>query len=186
MKGVVLVILSLAFLGCRTVTVSRVSSVVSVDYDRSMDDWTKAGKYKRYEGNNQENVDLNNFKSEKTGKAELEMRLMCFKGVTTLSKVMKKFNRFGFGPANLQELFAYLEKYPKTSGGRVVEALGSIWVERGGERRSPAVWGSPESPDSFLKTRMLGIEWLGIGEYGDGLIDESAFFENSCFVAIPK
>ena len=185
MKMTIMMVLSFLFLGCRTLTpltmaVSKEYSVVTVNYDRPVEDIMVKGNYRRFSVGDQYKVDLKNFLSDKKGIADLKMKRLCFNSPVRPARVLLEMNKMGFAPVNLQELIAYFEKYPLASEGRGVGALGSLWYDNEGRLFSPAIWG---------EERILGLVELGIKSHErgtEGMVKQGIYEHGHCFVVVPK
>jgi len=104
------------------ISVTIVRYTVLVDYDRSMEDGIKAGKYDRE--NNA--IAPGNFPSQETGIIERLIGLFhCAKDMST-AEAIAEMDKKGYRPITLKELLALGEKHPGLQREFPVVALGSV------------------------------------------------------------
>ncbi len=104
--------------------------VVTVNYDRSVEDGIKAGKYDW--ANN--DITLSHFPSEETGTKEVSVELIHFGQDKTTDEVLSELDKKELRPATLKELLALGEKYPGLQREFPIIALGSVWQDPYGNR----------------------------------------------------
>lgn len=103
--------LLLVFTGssCRNYKIDRVSFPITVDYDRTVEDGIKAGRYVFVA----EPITARNFPSNRSGKTTVVIELIHLNAYIFRSDVTATFNKMGLRPADLRELMALREQYPK-------------------------------------------------------------------------
>jgi len=107
--------------------------LLSVDYGRSVEDGVKAGHYDWVDSD----ITSRNFPTKRKGTAEVAVELIHFNWYFWTDRVLRELDEMGYRPAELHELLAFGEKYPEIQRGFPIFALGSIWQDRGGNRRVP-------------------------------------------------
>ena len=135
---------------------------LSVDYGRSVEKGVKAGRYDWV--NCLFDIASRNFSTERKGTAEIVVELIHFNRNISIDKAFSQLDRMGFRPAEIHELLAFGEKYPKVQRKFPVVALGSVWQYQFGNRRVPYLHGSGSE-------RGLYLYWI---EYGRLEVDRFA------------
>jgi len=134
---------------------------ISVDYERSVEDGRKAGRY--YWSN--PDITSRNFPTKRNGKAEVAVELIHFNRIVSTDEALCELDRIGYRPAELHELLAFGEKYPEVQREFPVVALGSVWRIRHSVRRSfPCLRmrGYMHGSRRSLSLRRSGFYWLEI------------------------
>ena len=108
---------------------------LSVDYGRSMRGVAKAG---RYDWMNPDTISPN-FPTKREGTAEVEVELVHFNRGISTDEALGELDRMGYRPAEVHELLAFGEKYPKVQREFPIVALGSVWQDRNGDRSVPCL-----------------------------------------------
>jgi hypothetical protein len=124
--------------------------VLSVNYERSVEDGVRAG---RYDWVNRD-ITHKNFPRKKKGTAKVAVELVHFDRYISVSEALCELKENGYRPADLWELLAFGEKYPEVQINFTVAALGSIYRHPNGHYFSPLLYG-------FNSRRRLGLFWLG-------------------------
>lgn len=93
-----------------------------VNYDRSIADSLKAGKYDW----KNDNLTDANFPSKEKGECEVEFGLFHFNKTISSDDAIAKMKTEGFRPATIRELLAYGEKNPEVQREFTIVALGSV------------------------------------------------------------
>lgn len=184
MKTVIIAVLSLLFMGCKTMpmpitmTIPKENNAVMVNYDRPIEDLMARGNYRRSATDGRDKVDLKNFLSNKKGIAELQMKRLCFDSPVRPARVIEEMNKLNFRLVNLQELLAYFEQYPSATQGRAVGALGSQWYDNEVRLLSPTILGD--------KDKILRIDELGMRHpKKKGMLIQTMYTHGYCFVVVP-
>jgi len=96
--------------GAEAVRPTTAAFRVTVDYDRTIEDMVKAGKYSRVNPG----MNTDHFPVSRHGKAEIEIVLVRFNGAgyMTGGEVVSRLDIMGFRPAELPELLAFGAAYP--------------------------------------------------------------------------
>ena len=123
---------------------------LTANYDRSVEDAVKAGKYDW----SNDNITTNNFPSKRTGTADTEIILVKFERDMESGDVVKQLDKQGLRPAELPELLAFGEKYPDVQRDFPVVALGSVLQILVGDRPAPCL-------DGHSGRRNLCLFWWG-------------------------
>ena len=125
---------------------------VDVNYDLPVKAMVKAGKY------DYANSDVNdaNFRTTRSGQAEVGIILVHFNRVISTEDALKELDRQGLRPAELPELLAFGDEFPKKQLKFPIVALGSVWQDRGGSRLVPCL-------DGGGLGRGLYLLWAGDG-----------------------
>lgn len=100
-----------------------VSVTVHVDYDRSLEDAVKAGKYPCGDSN----IASDKFPEAGTGIKATEVFFLNFGVEMNSYDALPAIESFGLRPANLRELLAVGEEHPSLQNEFPIVALGSIW-----------------------------------------------------------
>jgi hypothetical protein len=124
--------------------------IVSVNYDRSVEELLKAGGYDWAD----ENITAKNFPSKRNGMADLEIVVIEFKNGFKSDDVVEWLDKHSFRPAELPELLAFGEEHLDMQCNCSVVALGSWWHDRSDYRRVPCL-------DVNSDQRKLGLVWWG-------------------------
>ena len=109
---------------------------LSVDYGRSVEDGVRAG---RYDWANSDDINSRNFPTKRKGTAEVEVELVHFNRGISTDEALGELDRMGYRPAEVHELLAFGEKYPKVQREFPIVALGSVWQDRNGDRSVPCL-----------------------------------------------
>ena len=113
----------------KTVSFLVATSKLVVNYDRSIEDSVKAGKY----DDTNSSITDKNFPSSEIGEKEVEFGMFHFNKVMDSSEdVIAEMKKVGFRPATMKELFAYGEKNPEEQRKCPIIALGSVAGLSGG------------------------------------------------------
>jgi hypothetical protein len=96
---------------------------ISVNYDLSLEEMIRAGKYNRIDTSIKEKV----APLKKTGTIETELNLIRFGSNMSNAKIFKMFEKYNLRPANIHELLAFGAKYPNKQKIRPIVAIGLIW-----------------------------------------------------------
>jgi hypothetical protein len=134
---------------------------VTVNYDLSVEEMIRAGKYDRASSE----INSQNFPAEKKGVSDLLIHLVRFDGFMESEEVLRELDKQGLRPATLPELLALGAQHPYLQRRFPIVALGLVWH---GGRVVACLWGD-------ARNRGLGYDWLGIR--WDGL---------HRFAAVPK
>ncbi len=129
---------------------------LSVDYNRSIEEGIKAGKYDWFNND----ITSSHFPSEETGIKEVPLDLIHFGKDKTTDEVLSELDKTGMRPVTLKELLALSEKHPDLQREFPIIALGSVWQDPGGGRCCADLDGSGSE-------RGLGLCWVG-GRWDDG------------------
>lgn len=127
---------------------------VIVDYDRSVEEAIKAGKYDRinYE------ITSKNFPSNRKGTVETEIILFHPNRYILYKEVICELGKSEFRPAELPELLAFGATYPDVQRKFPVVALGSIWQRPHSCGNVPCLYSHYHSI-----TRTLSLRWFNDG-----------------------
>jgi len=129
---------------------------VTVNYDLSVENAVKAGKY---DWSNSD-ITTKNFPPKRKGKAGIELTLFHFNRSMESDEVVREFDKQGLRPAELPELLSFGAKYPDIQRDFPVVALGSFWRRPFGRRRCAYLYGH-----GFR--RSLCLHWLAFGWHDD-------------------
>lgn len=128
--------------------VSVTSHLLYVEYEMSVKDAVKLGRYDKTDSN----ITAENFPTNRTG-ADIVMKLVHFNTVVSSKDVLSELYKMGYRPAELHELLTFGQMYPDVQRGFPVVALGSVlrrWFRR---RLVPCLFGD----DSW---RVLTLDWF--------------------------
>ncbi len=103
------------------------SSTLSVDYGRSVHDAILAGAYDWVKGE----INSQNFPAKRSGVKSVTVEIVTFDTVLSTGGVLDGLSRAGYRPAELPELLALGEAYPRLQIQAPLIALGSVWQEWG-------------------------------------------------------
>ncbi len=99
---------------------------VTVDYDRTIADMVKAGKY--FQPSCGRDINSDHFPVNRHGKAEVEIVIVRFNGnFMSGDEVVRRLDIMGFRPADLSELLAFDLAYPDEQRKAPIIELGSVW-----------------------------------------------------------
>ncbi len=129
-----------------------VSYAVSVNYDLSVEDAVKAGKYDWMD----DNITSKNFPSKRKGTAEAEIILVHFNRSMDPDDVIRELDKQGLRPAELPEGLAFGAMYPDIQREFPVVILGSVWRSSDGHRYCASLSRSPVQ-------RVLYLYWFDYG-----------------------
>jgi hypothetical protein len=132
-------------------TLAQSIFALTANYDRSVEDAVKAGKYDW----SNDNITTNNFPSKRTGTADTEIILVKFERDMESGDVVKQLDKQGLRTAELPELLAFGEKYPDVQRDFPVVALGSVLLIPVGDRPVPCL-------DWHSGRRNLCLFWWGV------------------------
>lgn len=124
-----------------------------VDYDRSVEDGVKAGKYN---GLNRD-ITSSHFPSNESGTKEVSVELVDFEQDMKTAWVIAKLDKAGMRPATLKELLALGEKCPEIRNGYEIIILGSIWQKSDGYPNCVSLHRDGRSIE--LRTDWIGGWW---------------------------
>jgi len=127
-----------------------------VDYDRSVENGIKAGKYDWSDASTTE-ITTSHFPSEETGTNEISMELVHFGQGKTVNEVLSELDKMIMRSATLKELLAMGEKFPDLQRESPIIALGSVW-QISDDRRLCASLGGSDS-GRFLGLVRIGDQW---------------------------
>lgn len=99
--------------------------VLTVNYDRSVEDGVVAGKY---DWTNSDTTS-GHFPSNEIGTKEVSVELVHFGRDMTTDEVLSKLDKTGLRPATLKELLALGEGHPDLQREFPIVALGSVWQD---------------------------------------------------------
>lgn len=128
---------------------------VKVNYDRTVEEMVRAGKYNWVASN----VDSKHFPTNRHGTSEVEMVVIDFDHKVGSDEVLSELDKMGLRPAELLELLAFDSAYPETGRTFVspIIALGSVHPNgRGG--------GEAISLENGVLVRLLqsiNVSWYG-------------------------
>lgn len=129
---------------------------VTVGYGVSMAKMVKAGKYDWVNGN----ITQENFPSEGNRTAEVDTVLVHLNKVASTDEVLRHLDSLGLRPATIAELMAFGVKYPEIQREFPVIALGSVWQDSAGGRRSPGL--GRGGADRRLALSWIDYVWNGV------------------------
>lgn len=116
-----------------------------VDYTRNLMKAAKAGKYHYCDPKLIDFLTvppLKQMPSKLPNSAEIEIKLIHFGIPLESEEVIKKLNKMKLRPANIYELLAFGENFPKKQIKFTIVALGTIWQELWGNRYVASLSGS--------------------------------------------
>ncbi len=122
------------------------------NYDRSVEDGIKAGKYNW----SNSNITSSHFPSEEAGTKEVSIELIYFGRNMETNEVLSELDKMGMRPATLKELLALGEKHPDLQREFPIIALGSVWQVPDGGRGCAYLGGGGSG-------RGLSLRWIGGG-----------------------
>ena len=96
--------------------------MVTIDYNRSLADMVKVGKY----GSINKNITAKNFPVTGTGRVNVEVVLVPFHQKIKSNDALTKLDKLRFRSAIISELLAFGEMHPKLQPKFPIVALGSI------------------------------------------------------------
>ncbi len=131
--------------------VDDIYSVV-VDYDMSLANMIKVGKYDYVNGE----ITSKNFPITGSGKVDISFELVHLNKSASSEEVLLHMEKNNLRPATLAELLAFGAKYPEIQREFPVVALGSSWVNSYGRRDVPCLRRNGS-------VRYLGLYWFGDG-----------------------
>jgi len=127
---------------------------VSVDYDRSVTDGIKGGRYDWFDPN----ITDAHFPNTRSVTSSLEVYIVEYGKCMSAKNVLANLDKRNLRPATLQELLAVGEQYPDLQREFPIVALGSVWQNAEGNRCVPCIVGGGSS-------RGLRLHWIG-GDWG--------------------
>jgi len=108
---------------------------VTVDYDRSVEDGVRAGRYDYANPN----ITSKNFPASKSGTEEIEVVLVHFDRLIGSEKATEELRKRGLRPAELPELLAVGEQYSEKQRDFPIVALGPVWRVPDGDLSVPCL-----------------------------------------------
>ena len=123
--------------------------LVTVNYDLSVKDAVKAGKYDW----TKDDITTKHFPSKRVGIAEQKIILVHFNRDIKVDEAIRELDKMGFRPAELPELLALGAKYPDIQRDFPVIALGSVWRNPDGDRYCAYLCG-------LGSVRSLNLNWF--------------------------
>ncbi len=136
--------------------------VVTVNYDRSVEDGVKAGKYYWTD----KRITSDRFPSNEVGNKEVSIELVHFGKNMKTDEVLSELDRAGLRPATLKELLALGEKVPDLQRESPISALGSVCQDPRGGRGCVRLGCTRFGWDNDSK-RYSELDWLD-SRWGDG------------------
>lgn len=126
---------------------------VMINYDLSVEDAVKAGKYDWKDNN----ILSKNFPSKREGMIEAEIILVHFNCDMDSDDALRELNKQGLRPAELPELTAFGAKYPDVQRDFPIIALASVWQSPRGFRGVPYL--CRDSGARFLSLFWFDSRW---------------------------
>lgn len=133
LRGVVEVVI-------KVVSYLTVTRQDTVNYDRSIADSVRAGKYDWFN----EDITDDNFPSKEKGTCVVEFGLFHFNRDISSEDALAGMKAEGFCPSTMKELLAYGEKHPEDQRQFPIVALGSVLVLRAARRVGYLSWNGSE------------------------------------------
>ncbi len=133
---------------------SNFSYPVTVNYDLSVEDSVKAGKY---DWTNSD-ISSKNFPSKRKGTAETEIILVHLNRPVESDEVIRELDKQVLSPAELPEGLAFGVKYPDIQREFPVIILGSVWRPPDGDRYCASLGGYSDERGLYL--RWFDCRWL--------------------------
>ena len=120
---------------------------VTVDYNISVEDALRRGKYTYID-----DISSDNFppSRHRRGIKKLSIQLVHFSHDVTKEQLLEELKHKGLRAAELRELLALGEQYPDIQRQVRVLALGSVWMRIQNHRSAPFLSGSVKSRSLFL------------------------------------
>ncbi len=116
---------TLLLFGCSSIEEAREigeqNYALTVDYDKSIEELVKAGKYSRVYSE----ITSKNFPAAETGTARLTASLVRIEERTSISAVIAEQEKMGRRAATIKELLSFGESYPDIQTKMAVAGLGS-------------------------------------------------------------
>lgn len=122
---------------------------LSVNYERSVEDAVKLGRYDWANGD----ITSNNFPTKRTGTVDIVVEFIHFDRHISTEDVQKEFDNIGYRPVEIHELLAFGEKYPDIQREFPIISLGFVWWNRSGCRCVPYL-------GRFGSERSLDLYWI--------------------------
>ncbi len=138
--------------------VDDIYSVV-VDYDMSLAVMIKAGKYDWVNND----ITAEHFPVTGSGKTEVNVELVHLNKSVSSEAVLAHMEANGLRPATLAELLAFGAKYTEIQIEFPVIALGSSWVDSGGDRGVPGL--VRRDSERGLDLGWFDGDWGGYGRF---------------------
>jgi len=138
--------------------VDDIYSVV-VDYDMSLADMIKVGKYDWVNND----ITAEYFPITGSGKVEIDFQLVHLDKSTSSKEVLSHMEKNNLRPATLAELLAFGAKYPELQREFPICALGSSWVDSGGDRGVPGL--VRRDSERGLDLGWFDGDWGGYGRF---------------------
>lgn len=123
---------------------------VRVDYAAEIEDMVVRGKYDW----SNDNITSDHFPANTAEEADIAVQLVHFNRSISSDGVIVELDRMGLRPAEARELLAFGVKYPDVQREFPIIALGSVWLDRYGDRRVVCL-----CSDSGDRRAVLG--WFG-------------------------
>ncbi len=124
---------------------------IVVDYNRSLAEMIKAGKYDWVD----DNINAKHFPSKDKGKHKLTTTLFYFNTRIESDDVIAEMDKQGHRPATIEELLALCEKYSDIREWPIV-ALGSVWRDPYGMHNVPCLEQNDSGGNFFYLARFDG------------------------------
>jgi len=128
-----------------------------VDYDRSLADMIKAG---RYDWTN-DDITVEHFPLNKRESGEVELHVVHFGCHMTTKEVLAELDKRGLRPAELPELLALGSAHPDLQRDYPLVALGSGWPDPYGDLYVPILREDDDKRNLDLGWVDPGIQWVG-------------------------
>ncbi|MDO9509937.1 MAG: hypothetical protein Q7J14_01460 [Candidatus Magasanikbacteria bacterium] len=136
-------------------TTKDIFSVV-VDFGMSLVEMVNAGKYDW----KNDDITVNHFPITGSGKSEVDFQLVYLNKSANSEEVLLHMEKNNLRPATLAELLFFGMKYPEKQREFPIIALGSSWVDSGGSRRVPYLYGNDSKRSLYLGLRWFGSDWI--------------------------
>jgi hypothetical protein len=158
---------------------------VTVNYDRSIEDYAAAGGYYRVYSE----ISTKSFPSEAAGSRDLQVSLVRLRDTTPISRILAAQSNAGLRPATIRELLAFAETYPDLRKRFTISAFGS-WREYSVSTYERFGMGPDDVEVNITRQKFfpsidsdpLGLALVLIQEDMIPAFDPGAFY--GCFVAV--
>jgi len=126
---------------------------VTVNYDLSLKEMIRAGKYDRVCGDISDWKIIEGNPADRKGQEEVRLKLVDeYLYFNNTEEVLKRLDEMSYRPATVAELLAFGAKYPGKQKGPPIVALGSVFRSPDGNRRVAYFdWDNPR--------RCLDLHW---------------------------
>jgi hypothetical protein len=98
---------------------------VSVDYEISIEEAVK--KLSSHYDRKSPKITSRNFPTNRKGRVDIALELIQLNRAISTNMVIREIDKSGYRPAEIRELLAFGESYPKVQYECCIAALGSIW-----------------------------------------------------------